>query len=86
MSGTNLREEPKIIIIKGSEGVSIQTYDRGKMQHNQKLPDATLDDVLKRLPLDFVEISVKDGPYEKKNRQPKPRERRYRTESAAKKS
>jgi hypothetical protein len=67
----------KIIIIKGSEGISIQTYDRGKIQYNEKLPDATLDDVLKRLPLDFLEISRKDRPYEKKNRQPKPRGRMY---------
>jgi hypothetical protein len=65
----------KIIIIKGSEGISIQTYDGGKIQYNEKLPEATLDDVLKRLPLDFLEISGKDGPYEKKNGQPKPRRR-----------
>ena len=65
----------KIIIIKGSEGISIQTYDRGKIQYNEKLPEATLDDVLKRLPLDFLEISGKDGPYEKKNSQPKLRRR-----------
>jgi hypothetical protein len=59
----------KIIIIKGSKGISIQTYDRGKMQYNEKLSDATLEDVLKKLPLDFLEISVKDGTYEKKTRQ-----------------
>jgi hypothetical protein len=63
----------KIIIIKGSKGVSIQTYDRGKMQYNEKLPDATLEDALKRLPLDFLEISGKDGTYEKGNRRPKPK-------------
>jgi hypothetical protein len=68
----------KIIIIQGSQGISIQTYDRGKMQHNEKLPDATLEDVLKRLPLDFLEMSEKDIPYEERNRQPKPRGRTYR--------
>lgn len=65
----------KIIIIQGSQGISIQTYDRGKMQDNEKLPEATLEDVLKRLPLDFLEISGKAVPYERKNRQPKPRGR-----------
>ena len=68
----------KIIIIQGSQGISIQTYDRGKMQHNEKLPEATLEDVLKRLPLDFLEMSEKDRPYEKRDRQPKPRGRTYR--------
>lgn len=63
----------KVIIIKGSQGISIQTYDRGKMQHNEKLPDATLGEVLKRLPLDFLEISGKEGAHEQKHRQPKPR-------------
>jgi len=57
----------KIIIIKGSEGISIQTYDRGKMQHNEKLPEETLEDVLKRLPLDFLEISAKAGRHGKRN-------------------
>lgn len=65
----------KIIIIKGSKGISIETYDRGKMQYSEELPEVTMEDVLKRLPLDFLEISWKDGPYEKKNRQPKPRGR-----------
>ena len=63
----------KIIIIKGSKGISIQTYDRGKMQYNEKLPEATLEDVLKRLPLDFLVISGKDDAHDKKNRQRKPR-------------
>ena len=63
----------KIIIIKGSKGISIQTYDRGKMQYNEKLPEATLEDVLKRLPLDFLVISGKDEADGKKNRQRKPR-------------
>lgn len=49
----------KVIIIKGSKGVSIQTYDRGKMQYNEKLPEATIEDVMKRLPLDFLIISTK---------------------------
>jgi hypothetical protein len=66
----------KIIIIKGSQGISIQTYEHGKMQDNEKLPDATLDDVLKRLPLNFLEISGKVEPYQKRNRHPKPRGRR----------
>jgi hypothetical protein len=65
----------KIIIIQGNKGISIQTYDRGKMQYNEQLPETTLDDVLKRLPLDFLEISGKDGPYEITNRQPRPRRR-----------
>lgn len=64
----------KIIIIKGSKGISIQTYDRGKMQYNEKLPEATLEDVLKRLPLDFLIISGKESALDKKNRQSKPRE------------
>jgi hypothetical protein len=64
----------KIIIIKGSEGVSIQTYDRGKMEYNEKLPEATLEEVLKWLPLDFLEISGQYGPSEKKNRRPRPRD------------
>ncbi len=64
----------KIIIIKGSKGISIQTYDRGKMQYNEKLPEATLEDALKRLPLDFLVISGMDDAHDKKNRQPKPRE------------
>ena len=63
----------KIIIIKGSKGISIQTYDRGKMQYNEKLPEATMEDVLKMLPLDFLVISGKDDAHAKKNRQPKPR-------------
>lgn len=58
----------KIIIIKGSKGISIQTYDRGKMQYDEKLPEATLEDVLKRLPLDFLEISAKHGLSERKKR------------------
>jgi hypothetical protein len=68
----------KIIIIQGSQGISIQTYDRRKMQHNEKLPDATLEDVLKRLPLDFLEMSEKEGPYERRDSQPKPRGRTHR--------
>lgn len=52
----------KVIIIKGSKGISIQTYDRGKMQYNEKLPDATFEDVMKKLPLDFVIISGKGDP------------------------
>ncbi len=56
----------KIIIIKGSNGITIQTYDRGKMQYNEKLPETTMEDVLKRLPLDFLEISGKDDPGEEK--------------------
>jgi hypothetical protein len=60
----------KIIIIEGSKGISIQTYDRGKMQYNEKLPEATMEDVLKRLPLDFLIISGKDDAQNKKNRQP----------------
>jgi hypothetical protein len=62
-----------IIIIKGTEGVSIQTYDRGKMQYHEKLPEATMEDVLKRLPLDFLVISGRDDAHEKKSRRPKPR-------------
>jgi hypothetical protein len=64
----------KIIIIKGSKGISVQTYDRGKMQYNEKLPDATMEDVLKRLPLDFLVISGKDEAHDRKNEQKKPRE------------
>jgi hypothetical protein len=64
----------KIIIIKDTEGVSIQTYDRGKMQYNERLPEATMEDVLKMLPLDFLEISERDDAHEKKNRRPRPRE------------
>src|SRR4030042_3609958 len=64
----------KIIIIKGSKGISIQTYDRGKMQYNEKLSEATMEDVLKMLPLDFLVISGQDDAHEKKNRQPKPRD------------
>lgn len=64
----------KVIIIKGSKGISIQTYDSGKMQYNEKLPEVTMEDVLKRLPLDFLVISGKDEARDKKNRQPKPRE------------
>ena len=67
----------KIIIIQGRQGISIQTYDRGKMQQNERLPDATLEDVLKRLPLNFLEMSEKDRPYER-DRQLKPRGRTYR--------
>ena len=52
----------KVIIIKGSTGISIQTYDRGKMQYNEKLPDATIEDVMKMLPLDFLRISGKRDP------------------------
>jgi hypothetical protein len=50
----------KVIIIKGSKGISIQTYDHGKMQYNEKLPEETIEDVLKKLPLDFLIISGKD--------------------------
>jgi 2-iminoacetate synthase ThiH len=60
----------KIIIIKGSKGISIQTYDRGKMQYNEKLPEATMEEVLKRLPLDFLVISAKDEARDKKKRNP----------------
>jgi hypothetical protein len=42
------------------------------MQYNEKLPEATLEDVLNRLPLDFLLISGKDDPHDKENRQPKP--------------
>jgi hypothetical protein len=49
----------KVIIIKGSKGISIQTYDRGKMQFNEKLPETTFEDVMKKLPLDFLIISGK---------------------------
>jgi hypothetical protein len=52
----------KVIIIKGSTGISIQTYDRGKMQYNEKLPEATIEDVMKKLPLDFLIISGKGDP------------------------
>ncbi|MBI4966252.1 MAG: hypothetical protein HY913_23435 [Desulfomonile tiedjei] len=52
----------KVIIIKGSKGITIQTYDRGKMQFSEKLPDATFEDVMKKLPLDFIIISGKDDP------------------------
>ncbi len=58
----------KIIIIKGSKGISIQTYDRGKMQYNEMLPESTMEDVLKRLPLDFLVISGKDDPQEERSR------------------
>ena len=63
----------KVIIIKGKDGLSIQTYDSGRMQYDEKLPDATLEDVLKRLPLDFLEISEKDGSREGKDRRARPR-------------
>ncbi len=56
----------KIIIIKGSKGISIQTYDRGKMEYNEELPQTTLEDVLKLLPLDFLVISGKEGVHEEK--------------------
>ena len=52
----------KAIIIKGSKGISIQAYDRGKMQYNEKFPDATIEDVMKKLPLDFIIISGKGDP------------------------
>jgi hypothetical protein len=52
----------EIIITKGSKGISIQTYDRGKLQHNEKLSDASIEDVMKKLPLDFLIISGKDAP------------------------
>jgi hypothetical protein len=64
----------KIIIIKGSKGISIHTYDRGKMQYNEKLPEATMEDVLKMLPLDFLVISSRDDADKTKNRPPKPRQ------------
>jgi hypothetical protein len=47
----------KILIISGTEGVTIQTYDRGKMQYSEKLPGATMEEVLNKLPLDFLVIS-----------------------------
>ncbi|MGO9570502.1 MAG: hypothetical protein ACLP5H_23470 [Desulfomonilaceae bacterium] len=50
----------KVIIIKGTKGISIQTYDHGKMQYNEKLPEETIEDVMKKLPLDFLIISEKD--------------------------
>jgi hypothetical protein len=52
----------RVIIIKGSKGLSIQTYERGKMQYNEQLPDENLEDVMKRLPLDFLIISGKGDP------------------------
>jgi hypothetical protein len=52
----------KVIIIKGDKGISIQTYDHGKMQYNEKLPESTMEDVLKKLPLDFLVISGKGDP------------------------
>ena len=64
----------KIIIIQQTEGVSIQTYDRGKMQYDEKLPETTMEDVLKMLPLDFLEISVRDDTRKRMNRRPGPRE------------
>jgi hypothetical protein len=64
----------KIIIIQQTEGVKIQTYDHGKMQYSEKLREATMEDVLKMLPLDFLEISERDGAQERKNRRPRPRE------------
>jgi hypothetical protein len=64
----------RIIIIKGSKGISVQTYDHGKMQYNEKLPDATMEDVLKRLPLDFLVISGKEEAHDKKNGQKEPKE------------
>jgi len=64
----------KIIIIKASKGITIQTYDRGKMQYSEKLPEATMEDVLKRLPLDFIVLSAKADPEEKKTGQPKSRD------------
>jgi hypothetical protein len=50
----------KILIIQGSKGISVQTYDRGKMEYNELLPETTLEDALKRLPLDFLEISGRE--------------------------
>lgn len=64
----------KIIIIKETSGVRIQTYDRGKMQYEEKLPEATMEDVLKMLPLDFLEISGRDDSHGRKNRRPKSRQ------------
>jgi hypothetical protein len=52
----------KVIIIKGSKGISIQTYDRGKMEYNEKLPETTIEDVMKKLPLDFITFSGKGDP------------------------
>jgi hypothetical protein len=60
----------KIIIIQQTEGVTIQTYDRGRLQYNEKLPEATMEDVLKMLPLDFLEISGRGDAHERKNRRP----------------
>lgn len=51
----------KILIIKAEKGVTIQTYDRGKLQYSEKLPEMTMDDVLDKLPLDFLIISRKDA-------------------------
>ena len=62
----------KIIIIRGDKGISIQTYDRGKMEYNEELSEATMEDVLKKLPLDFLEISGKDHRVERKNKLQKP--------------
>ena len=50
----------KVLIIQTDQGVSVQTYDRRKLQYNEKLPDTTMDEVLRKLPLDFMEISRKD--------------------------
>ena len=52
----------KVVIMKGSKGVSIQTFDRGKLQFKEKLPEETLEDVMKRLPLDYLVISGGDDP------------------------
>ncbi len=64
----------KIIIIQQTEGVTIQTYDRGRMQYNEKLPEATMEDVLKMLPLDFLVISARDDAHENKNRRARQRD------------
>jgi hypothetical protein len=62
----------KIVITRGSTGITIQTYDRGKREYDEKLPEATLEDVLKRLPLDFLEIRGKDGTDQKRDKGPRP--------------
>ncbi len=51
----------KVLIIQTDQGVTVQTYDRRKLQYNEKVPDTTMDEVLRKLPLDFMEISMKDG-------------------------
>jgi hypothetical protein len=65
----------KVLIIKTNEGVTLLAYDHGKQQYEVKLPGATMDQVLVKLPLDFVEIGRKEP-------SPPPRPRRYDTAPA----